>query len=281
MNIEAGIVAMAFAANAMLLAGLGYYVVRAKRWLWNEIEGVKVREDDLRCHLVAARKEIVLTSVGASLRLPALMPSQNGEDVLVHRFFGGRRDGFFVEIGAYDGVGFSNTYFLEALGWHGVLIEPVPEHAEACRRQRPYSRVVQAACGLGGGTIGFKVVRGENGVGTLSYMGNQPDHEQRIRREGGTIDEVRVPLLPLEAILGSPTPRIGLLSIDVEGAELGVLRSADISSLKPDLIVIEDQTLGADRRVEELLISAGYRKDFVWTHNVFYVGALDSRRVGW
>src|SRR5262249_663401 len=121
--------------------------------------------------------------VGDDLRLPAMMPSQNGEDVLIHKFFGGRRTGRYVEVGAYERVGFSHPYFLDAPGWGGILVEPSPDQAEACRKWRPHSWVVQAACGRGGGRIHFKVVKGSVGIGTLSYMGDDPKHEQRIARE--------------------------------------------------------------------------------------------------
>src|SRR3954469_21340764 len=56
------------------------------------------------------------------------------------------RPGTFMEAGAHDGYTQSNTYYLERFrGWHGVLVEAVPElHAKAARRRRR-SRVVQAA----------------------------------------------------------------------------------------------------------------------------------------
>ena len=272
----------AAAANLLLLlAGLAYYTIQAKRWLWSEIGNGQRQQEETQRQLVAARKQIVLNAVGAISGFLQMMPSQNGEDVLIHRFFGGRRTGFYVEVGAYDGVGFSNTYFLDALGWDGVLVEPVPDQAEACRRSRPHSRVVQAACGQGDGRILFKVVKGSVGIGTLSYMGNDPEHERRIAREGGTIEEVEVPLLTLDEIVGDRFGKIDLLSIDVEGAELQVLESGNLTALSPELIVLEENTGGADPRVEDLLVAAGYRKDFVWTHNVFYVKASDPRHVGW
>lgn len=271
---------LAVAANLLLIAGIAYYTIRAKRWLWSEIGKVQCQQEETQRQLVAARKQIVLNTVG-DLRLPAMMPSQNGEDVLIHRFFGGRRNGVYVEVGAYDGVGFSNTYFLDALGWDGVLVEPLPDQAGACRRSRPHSRVVQAACGPGGGRIRFKLVKGSVGIGTLSYMGDDAEHERRIAREGGTIEEIEVPLLTLDEIVGDRIGKIDLLSIDVEGAELQVLESGNLTTLSPELILLEEKTGGADRRVEDLLVAAGYRKDFVWTHNVFYVKASDPRHVGW
>jgi FkbM family methyltransferase len=280
MRIETIILACVLATNLLLLAGVAYYSVGAKRWLWSEMAKLRQQQERTQHQLVAARKEIILNAVGDTLRLPALMPSQSGEDVLIYKFFGGRRTGFYVEVGAYDGVGFSNTYFLDALGWDGILVEPAPDQAEACRRSRPHSRVVRAACGRGGDRVRLKIAKGE-GIGTLSYIGNDPDHERRIAREGGTIEEIEVPQLTLDEIVGQRNSKIGLLSIDVEGAELQVLESADLMALSPELIVIEDNTQGADRRVENLLGAVGYRKDFIWTHNVFYVKASDSRHVGW
>src|SRR5262245_59004648 len=47
-------------------------------------------------------------------------------------------DGIFVEAGANDGLRQSNTlYFEKYRGWTGLLVEPVPELAERCRRNRP------------------------------------------------------------------------------------------------------------------------------------------------
>lgn len=52
--------------------------------------------------------------------------SQNDEQEVILEFFKGRI-GRFLDIGAYDGVTFSNTRALLELGWHGVLVEPNPE----------------------------------------------------------------------------------------------------------------------------------------------------------
>jgi hypothetical protein len=59
--------------------------------------------------------------------------------------------GTFVELGALDGVLFSNTKFYEdTLGWTGVLIEAQPSNAAACKVRSaagsPHQREVAAAC---------------------------------------------------------------------------------------------------------------------------------------
>ena len=47
--------------------------------------------------------------------------SQAGQDLFVFSMFAGR-PGYFVDVGAFDGVHISNTLVLETLGWDGVCI---------------------------------------------------------------------------------------------------------------------------------------------------------------
>jgi len=55
--------------------------------------------------------------------------SQVGQDRFIfERFFSDRNCGRFLDIGAHDGVRFSNTlFFEEELGWEGICIEPLPD----------------------------------------------------------------------------------------------------------------------------------------------------------
>jgi hypothetical protein len=54
--------------------------------------------------------------------------SQVGQDrFLLENFFRGRRNGVFLDIGAYDGETLSNTlFFEESMGWTGLCVEPLP-----------------------------------------------------------------------------------------------------------------------------------------------------------
>ena len=52
--------------------------------------------------------------------------SQVGQDKWVCEYFNYKRDGFFLDIGAADGITISNTYYLEKeLGWKGICVEPL------------------------------------------------------------------------------------------------------------------------------------------------------------
>jgi hypothetical protein len=66
----------------------------------------------------------------------------------------GTRKGFYIELGANDGVSQSNTLLLELLfGWRGVLVEPVSSLFEELRHNRSRRRnaIYRAAC-VGGNT---------------------------------------------------------------------------------------------------------------------------------
>ena len=59
-------------------------------------------------------------------KLPLKFQSQWCEDILLYNLFKKKPTGFYIEIGAFDGVRLSNTYFFECIGWTGLLVEPQP-----------------------------------------------------------------------------------------------------------------------------------------------------------
>jgi hypothetical protein len=71
--------------------------------------------------------------------------AQNGEDLWLDAYFGHKRQGYFTDIGAFDGVNLSNSYHFEQIGWTGILAEPDPDNAARCRASRPGSTTFQCA----------------------------------------------------------------------------------------------------------------------------------------
>ena len=56
------------------------------------------------------------------------------------------RNGFFIEVGAHDGIFQSNTLSLEKdLGWTGILIEPSISAYLDCVKNRPNSKCINTA----------------------------------------------------------------------------------------------------------------------------------------
>lgn len=155
--------------------------------------------------------------------------SQHGQDRFVAEvLFNGRRGGVFVDVGAHDGVTFSNSCLLErAYGWTGVCIEAAPRPFALCARNRTCTTLNLAAA-AGPGTLEFLEVEGPAEMLSGVAAGMSPAHLRRIEREiergGGAARRISVPARPLADVLDEiGIGDIDYLSIDVEGGEVGVL----------------------------------------------------------
>jgi len=180
--------------------------------------------------------------------------------------------GFFVELGAHDGLSQTNTLHFERKGWRGLLVEAVPEFYEACRSNRPLAKVVHAACvgpGYGSPSVSLHT------VGLMSLIkgcrGGGADEETWIKRGESLQDLQRAscvaPAKTLTAILEeAEAPPIDLLSLDVEGFEVQVLSGLDFERFAPRHIVVEDSDMGD---IEALLDAKGYRKLAIWNKRNF------------
>ena len=195
--------------------------------------------------------------------------SQNGEDRWLEAHFGGKRSGFFVEVGAYDGVNLSNTYHFEQAGWTGVLVEPDPEMAESCRRERARSLTFQCAAGERAGEISFFKVAGGEAYSTTSLSAA---HRERLERMGLTWREVRVAVRTLDSILEEArASRVDFVSIDVEGGELAVLRGFDVRRWKPGVIIVETNAARREPEIRRYFVGHGYAYHHSIDVNDFYL----------
>ena len=63
--------------------------------------------------------------------------SQAGQDRWVVEYFNHKRGGWFLDVGANDGIHISNSYYLETvLGWDGVCVEADPSIFSMLERNR-------------------------------------------------------------------------------------------------------------------------------------------------
>jgi FkbM family methyltransferase len=220
--------------------------------------------------------------------LPEPYRSQFGEDWVLDEFFGHRTSGFYVEVGAYNGVDISNTYFFEKRGWGGVLIEASPPVAAECRRNRPGSRVVNCAVVGPGGPpeIEFNIVQDSQSLSRIQIGAGDPNLNL-VRNFTGRLDvrPVRVPARTLDSILEEEcgSRAIDFMTIDVEGYEYEVLRGFTIERWRPTVLIVERAKLLPESRIMRHLHRNGYRYECTTGVNDWFVvrggaGIADSLR---
>ena len=84
-------------------------------------------------------------------------------------------------------------------------------------------------------------------------------------------------MVTLNQVLADETRSIDFVSIDVEGAELAVLRGLDLRRFAPTVLVIEDNSLGRDQSVDNYLREQGYVARYRTRINVFYTPEGEAR----
>jgi FkbM family methyltransferase len=168
--------------------------------------------------------------------------------------------GTFVEAGAGDGYRLSNTYFLERWrDWSGVLVEPIPELAEACRRERPRSQVF--SCALvspedAGETVELHYADLMSGIAGSTRAGEPVEATSLTWYPPA---RVSAPTRTLSEVLGEAgVQEVDFLSLDVEGYEANVLRGLDFTRHTPRLMLIELADFERQRRLVEAEFGAPY-----------------------
>jgi FkbM family methyltransferase len=192
-------------------------------------------------------------------------PGLRGLDKKVFQYLP-KEPGVFLEIGANDGFSQSNTYYLErVLGWHGVLIEPVPSLFKRCRKLRKRSVSFNRACVGPDGPAEIEIAL----LGLMSVsLGLQDDGEETNRLGRRPPKTIAVPTATLSELIDQAGEKsIDFMSVDVEGAELAVLSGLDLGRHTPGYLLVE--TKHPDR-VAELLGSHMEFVDSLTEHDFLY-----------
>lgn len=188
--------------------------------------------------------------------------SQWGQDKFANEtFFKNKRDGVFVDIGAFDGQVFSNSYFFEKnLGWKGICIEPNPESFNKLIKSRNCT-CIHGAISNESGNANFYKITGycEQLSGLEQYY--HPKHLNRINKElnqfGGDKECISVKCYHLNDLLNAQKiKKVDFLSLDTEGSEYEILQSINFNDIVIDVITVENNY--QDNRIRPFLEAKGY-----------------------
>ena len=171
---------------------------------------------------------------------------------LMIEHIGFKADGRFVEVGAFDGKKWSNTWELAELGWRGLMFEPNPEQFCQCVKNHSEHEVIVLPIAISDRTGTTELYLG----GSLSTI--RPEMVDIYGSMGwsrstglGDGRSIVVPTTTLDLVLDECgwDPEFELLVIDVEGAEMQVLDAFDISRWAPEMIVIETHEMYPDKKI--------------------------------
>lgn len=167
----------------------------------------------------------------------AIHYSQEGEDIALARMLGSKQNGFFVDVGAHHATRFSNTYALYRKGWRGMNIDATPGSMESFNRIRPEDKNLEVAVSDRKEMLAFSIFK-EGALNTFdSVLANS--YVAGGWELNGIVTLATHPLADIFAEYLPAGQKIDLLSIDVEGEDLAVLRSNNWEKYCPETIVIE------------------------------------------
>jgi len=171
--------------------------------------------------------------------------SEKNEETIIRHFFGDRRAGVFLDVGAYHYKNGSNTYYLEKeLGWGGIAIDANAEFARGYQEYRPKTRFFNFFVSDKSDELAdFHIVR-------------DPGHLTKSTAvaafvSGRKTEDVKVPTITLNDLLAKlGVENVDFLNLDIELWEPHALAGFDIEKYRPELVCVE-----AHREVRDQLLA--------------------------
>jgi len=181
-----------------------------------------------------------------------LYQGQKGQDLwVIDEVFKHKRDGYFVDLAATDGLLINNTLVLERdLGWSGICIEANPDYFEALQNNRSCHTIQACVDDLPDKLITFRTDNGDLG----GIVDEDTDNSYAIRAE--ELQDLNTKLITLRTrtladILAecNAPPILDYLSLDVEGAETRILSTFPFDRYTFRTLTIERPTPELEQRL--------------------------------
>lgn len=204
--------------------------------------------------------------------------AQEGEDMILNRFFEEQANGFYVDVGAHHPIRFSNTYRFYLRGWTGINIDAMPGSMDAFNKIRPND-------------INLELGISETPEDLTYYIFNEPALNTFSKEEAEMKDGIRTFKIietrttrahTLAEVLDRYMPqdiKIDIMSIDVEGLDLAVLKSNNWKKYRPSMLLVESLREDMDsiktNDIYVFLSNLGY-KLVAKTYNTMFFKDADS-----
>lgn len=183
--------------------------------------------------------------------------SQLGQEIfaLIESDF--KRNGYFVEFGATNGLELSNTHLLEKeFGWTGILAEPAKTWHEELHKNRSCNIETQCVWSKSGEILSFH--ESDSAVlSTVDSLRTMADANRDHRLAGKQYDVQTISLEDLLKKYAAPKI-IDYLSIDTEGSEYEILSNFNFDAYDIRAITCENNYMPDREEIFRLLTSKGF-----------------------
>jgi FkbM family methyltransferase len=194
--------------------------------------------------------------------------SQESQDLKVLLHYKLKKDGYFLERGASDGINFSNTYLLEQkYNWSGICVEPIKDDYDELTKNRSCHCCDMAVYSESDKELEFNIYE----YNLLSGLGQHihPYVKNNIRIKKKVIVKT-ITLNDLLEKYNAPS-FIEYLSLDTEGSEYEILSVFNFNKYKFGLIHVEHNSEETKRQlIKDLLLQNGYTYIGEYKHDDFY-----------
>ena len=200
-----------------------------KKYLSSVFNRIKVESNLFKIYLIIKEKKFLIKSKKDNTY------SQYGEDQFFKKYFKGRK-GTYIDIGASHPFIISNTYLLYKNGWRGVTVEPIDYLHKRHKQLRPRDIAIKSLVGpIKGNMMFYQMIPSVLSTSDLKTMNELVKDGYKVRNKIPMMVET-LSSIYTQYLYGQS---VDLLSIDVEGADIDVLKSNDWSAMNPELIVCE------------------------------------------
>lgn len=186
--------------------------------------------------------------------------SQWGEDLEIINFFKDKIKGFYLDIGCFHPVMYSNTCLLFNKGWHGVNIDMNPTSIDLFNIIRPKDINICAALDNKSKKIHAYFDDPFSPINTIDKNFYEKSkhvfkNHQMVEIHSKEINDILVENEIKEAI--------DFLNIDIEGLDYEILRQIDLNAYKVKLIAIETHHVDGKKssdcdKINTHLLNFGY-----------------------
>lgn len=209
---------------------------------------------------------------------PAFQPykitsfSQEGEDLILARIYNGKKNGFYVDIGAHHPFRFSNTFLFYQRGWKGINVDANPGSKILFDLYRSNDVNLEIGISSNESVLNYYNFK-EGALNTFSgELANQ------YLKGGWELKEtIKIKTYPLKQILTENMPQnqsIDFMSMDIEGFELAALTSNDWVKFRPTFLLVEILDFELETFVQneicKFLKSQGYKLSAKTKNTVFF-----------